>query len=85
MGSPRIGKELHALAHSRETYHCLGKKARKPSENLVLGREVSTAFRGRGAVPLDLTLARRGGPPFSDPFGRCGHDLIKPTTSQRAT
>lgn len=46
-------------------YHWLGKKAGKPSENLVLGREVSTAFRGRGAVPLDLTPARRGGPPFS--------------------
>lgn len=28
--------------------------------------------------------ARRGGPPFSDPFGRCGLDLIKPTTSQKS-
>jgi len=65
---------------SRNLPTCLGKKARKPSENLGLAsRGFYRLPRRRGAAP-----ARRGGPPFSHPSARGGLDLIKPTTSHLA-
>lgn len=77
-------KEPHALAHSRENLPLPWEKSKKTlgepwfSVERFLQPSVAAA-RCRSIAP-----ARRGGPPFSHPFGRCGRDLIKPTTSQKS-
>lgn len=60
-------------------YHWLGKKAGKPSENLVLGRD----SRGFYSLPWPRCSAARSHtrstwwPAVQSPFVRCSHDPIK--------